>query len=59
MLSPLSPAYLTAGVYWRAMWLAILGTLIAAFAVLGWWGVVAWAGLWVAFFGLALASERR
>lgn len=37
---------------------AIAGTGIAAFAIFGVWGLVAWFGLWVAFFGFAMAVER-
>jgi len=38
-------------------WVAIIGTSVAGYAVLGWWGVVAAIALWVAFFGIALAME--
>lgn len=40
------------------MWIALAGSAVAAFALQGWWGIVAWAGLWLAVFGVALATER-
>lgn len=41
------------------MTVAILATIAAAYLVLGWRGALAGCLLWVAFFGVAIASERH